>query len=67
MEKFPQVKPKRRTDGELASELLQVIESHFDDLGLTLAQRDVHYAALEQSLNARDTAKRGRDAENLRY
>jgi len=57
MATIPQVKPKQRTDEELVSELHQVIESHFDDLGLTEAERDEEYAALEQSLNARDASR----------
>jgi hypothetical protein len=57
MATIPQVTPKKRTDKELAAELRQVIEGHFDDLGLTEAQRDEEYAALEQSLNARDASR----------
>jgi hypothetical protein len=57
MATIPQIKPKQRTDEELVSELRQVIESHFDDLGLTDAERDQEYDALEQSLNARDASR----------
>ncbi len=57
MATIPQVKPKRRTDEELAAELHRVIEGHFDDLGLTEAQRDEKYAALDRSLNARDASR----------
>jgi len=54
---IPQVNPKQRTDEELVSELHQVFESHFDDLGLTMPERDAEYAALEQSLNERDASR----------
>ena len=57
MATIPQVKPKKRTDKQSAAELYRVIEGHFDDLGLTEAERDKKYAALEQSLNARDASR----------
>jgi hypothetical protein len=57
MATIAQVKPKQRTDEELVAELRQVIEGHFDDLGLTAAERDKEYEALEQSLNARDASR----------
>lgn len=57
MATIPQVRPKKRTDEELAAELHRVIEGHFDELGLSAAQRDAEYADLEQSLNARDASR----------
>jgi hypothetical protein len=57
MATIPQVKPKQRTDEELVAELRQVIEGHFDNLGLSAAERDKEYEALEQSLNARDASR----------
>ena len=57
MATIPQVRPKKRTDEELAEELHRVIEGHFDNLGLTEAERDQEYTELEQSLNARDASR----------
>jgi len=56
MATIPQVKQKRRTDRELAAELGRVLESYYDDIGLTQEQRAARYASLDESLNARDAA-----------
>jgi hypothetical protein len=57
MATIPQVEPKRRTSEELAVELLQVVEEHFDGMGLTEAERDERYDALDRSLNARGATR----------
>jgi hypothetical protein len=56
MATIPQVRPKKRTDKELAAELGYVMESYFNDMGLTQQERDARYAALDKSLDARDAA-----------
>jgi hypothetical protein len=57
MATVPQVRPKKRSDEELAAELGRVLESYFDDIGLTQAERDARYAAVDKSLDARDAAR----------
>jgi hypothetical protein len=57
MATIPQVKPKKRTDKDLAAELHKVIEEHFDDLRLTEVQRDEKYASLGRSLSARNASR----------
>ena len=57
MATISQVRPKKRTDKELAAELGRVIESYFDDVGLTQQERDARYDALDKSLDARDSAR----------
>jgi hypothetical protein len=57
MATIPQIRPKKRTDKELAAELHRVIEGHFDQRGLNEAERDKRYTDLERSLNAKDAAR----------
>jgi hypothetical protein len=57
MATIPQVRPKKRTDEQLAAELGRVFESYFDDMGLTQEERDARYAAIDKSLDARDAAR----------
>jgi len=57
MATIPQVKPKKRTDKELAAELHRLIEGCFDDMGLSQTERDARYDALDRSLNARLLAR----------
>ena len=64
MATIPQVSPKKRTLEEGAAELHRLIEEHFDEMGLTEAERDARYASLDRSLDARDRARRGQDGND---
>jgi len=57
MATIPQVEPKKRTDEELAAELLQLIDGYFDDIGLDQAEKVARYDALDEPLSARDSAR----------
>ncbi len=39
---------------EAAAELYKIVEAHFDDLGLTEAQRDERYTSAQQFLDAKN-------------
>jgi hypothetical protein len=52
MATIPQVEQKRRTDEELAAELLELIDGYFDDIGLSQAEKDARYDALDEPASA---------------
>jgi len=56
MAAIPRIVPKRRTDEELAAKLRRLIEGCFDDMGLSEAERDMRYEALDRSLDANDAS-----------
>ena len=49
---LPQVHEQRQTLEEGAAELYRLLEEHFDEMGLTEAQRDERYARAEQRVIA---------------
>jgi hypothetical protein len=53
----PQVRPKKRTSEEVAVDMLKLVEEHFDEMGLSKAERDERYDALDRSLNAKDATR----------
>jgi hypothetical protein len=57
MATVPQAPPTSQTKEESARELLNVMENYFDDIGLTASERDGRYAALKNSLDAKDDAR----------
>jgi hypothetical protein len=57
MATIPQARPKRRTLNESAKELHRLLEECFDDMGLTQAERDARYSALDRSLDAKDASR----------
>ena len=64
MATIPQPAPRKLNLEEAAAELYRLLEEHFDEMGLTEAQRDARYAALDRSLDARDIARRGWHGDN---
>ncbi len=57
MATIPQVKPQTGSTKELATEMRRAVEGHFDESGLTDAERESKYASLERSLNERDASR----------
>ena len=57
MATIPQVAAKRRTSEEVAVDLLKLVEEHFDEMGLSEAERDERFDALDRSLSAKDAAR----------
>ena len=57
MATIPQVEQKKRTSEEVAVDLLKLVEEHFDEMGLTEAERDERFEALDRSLSARDAVR----------
>ena len=57
MATIPQVAAKRRTSEEVAVDLLKLVEEHFDEMGLSEAERDERFDALDRSLSAKDATR----------
>ena len=57
MAAISQVEQKTRTSQEVAADLLKLVEEHFDEMGLTEAERDERFEALDHSLSARDAVR----------
>jgi hypothetical protein len=56
MATIPQTKPKQRTLDESAAELYRLLEEHFDQMGLTEAERDERYARAERRVTSAGAA-----------
>lgn len=50
-----QVEPSLTLD-EAAAELYKIVEGHFDDLGLTEAERNARYVSAREFLDTKDAA-----------
>jgi len=57
MATIPQVEPKQRTSEEVAVDMLKLVEEHFDEMGLSEAERDERFDALDRSLSAKGAAR----------
>jgi hypothetical protein len=51
-----QLEPKLSLD-EAAKQLLEIVESHYDELGLSQEERDQRYASAQEFLDAKSASR----------